>query len=769
MVMPKEICCINFKGLFAYLDKNYSENDIRIVLDGLVDNPDYLIHDLKDPSKVYPIRREQLVEPAYWVSNEFSLKLFRNVRKIVKGPNPLFAAGRGAARESLSNSALFIGKLFGPLFLAKQAAKINSRFNKTKRVQPSSIDGQTLRFKLFYHPAVRTTKDICNWNLGIYTEMMNLTGVSGVKAAEVRCVLNGDECCEFDLSWDKPRILEKILTGISIWPVKKDVRAAIAEFEETLKQRDALIDDLIGSEQKYRSVFENTATANAIVETDSSIIMVNHEFEKLTGFSKTEIEHKTTLKSYIAFSDHKLIDIYLGKDCSDPLCPSASIEFRILSRNGMEKHVLCKIGNIARSPRFVVSMVDITDSKRAQKEKENLEIKLLKAEKMEAVGNLAGGVAHDLNNILSGIVSYPELLLLQLPEESPFRKPIMTIQESGKKAVAIVQDMLTMARRGVVVKEVINLNEIVSGYLKSPEFEKLLSFHPDVTVKFNSAKKLKFIHGSPLHLAKTVMNLVSNAAEAMVDGGRLVISTENIALAEAHKGYEVVQAGTYVALTVEDNGTGISAADITHIFEPFYTKKQMGRSGTGLGMAVVWGTVKDQKGFIDVQSTVGQGTCFKLYFPASTDETGTRQPTEKTEILRGSGESILIVDDVKEQLEIAGSILTELGYSVETAQSGEKAVEYLKTKSADLVILDMIMDPGIDGHETYRRINQMRPDQKVIIASGYSDADLLKETQEIGAGTYIRKPYSIETIANAVQTELKKTTAPPSSSAKGHD
>ena len=766
MLMPKEICCINFKGLFAYLNKNYGEDDINIVLNGLVDNPEYLIHDLRDPSKVFPISREQLIDSAYWVSNEFSLKLFQNVKKIVKDPNPIFTAGRGAVRESLSKSALFIGKFFGPSFLAKQASKINSRFNKTKQVRPSFVNDQTVKLKLSYKPNVRVTKDVCNWNLGIYSELMNMAGFVGVKADEVRCVLNGDECCEIELSWNKPKILKKIITSISIWPYQREVNAAVAEFEATLKQRDSLIDELIGSERKYRSVFENTATANAIVETDSSIVMVNSEFEKLTGFSKTDIEHRTNLKSYIALSDYEIIDKYLGTNCDDLQCPSANIEFRIVSRAGTEKHVLCKMGRIPKTERFVVSMMDVTESKRAQLEKEKLENKLLRAEKMEVVGNLAGGVAHDLNNILSGIVSYPELLLLQLPEDSPFRKPIMTIQESGNKAAAIVQDMLTMARRGVVIKEAINLNDVVKAYLESPEFEKLISFHPDVTVRFDGTQNLKYIHGSPLHMDKTVMNLVSNAAEAMPNGGRLVISTENIDLSAPYKGHEVVQIGSYVTLTIEDNGMGISPSDIEHIFEPFYTKKVMGHSGTGLGMAVVWGTVKDQKGFIDIQSTIGKGTCFKLYFPASADGAGKKEPVENGEIFRGNGESILVVDDVKEQREIAGNILTELGYGVVTAQSGEKAIEYLKSKSVDLVILDMIMNPGIDGHETYRRINAMIPHQKVIIASGYSDSNRLKKTQQIGARAYIRKPYSIEAIAKIVHNELNKTTELQGSASK---
>jgi len=248
-------------------------------------------------------------------------------------------------------------------------------------------------------------------------------------------------------------------------------------------------------------------------------------------------------------------------------------------------------------------------------EKKNLEAQLQRAQKMEAIGTLAGGVAHDLNNILAGLVSYPELLLLEIPEESLLRNPILTIQKSGEKAAAIVQDLLTLARRGVAVTEVVNLNLIISEYIKSPEHERLISFHPNVHVRTDLETDLVNILGSPAHLSKTVMNLVSNAAEAITEGGTISISTENRYIDKPIRGYDDVKEGDYVTLTVSDTGVGISRKDSERIFEPFYTKKVMGRSGTGLGMAVVWGTVKDHKGYIDIQSAKGKGATFTLYFP----------------------------------------------------------------------------------------------------------------------------------------------------------
>ena len=399
---------------------------------------------------------------------------------------------------------------------------------------------------------------------------------------------------------------------------------------------------------------------------------------------------------------------------------------------------------------------EIAGRKKAERERQRLAIQLQRAEKMEAIGTLAGGVAHDLNNILSGIVSYPELLLLQLPEDSPLRKPILTIKESGQKAATVVQDLLTLARRGVAITNVVNINHIISNYLKSPEHKGLKSVHAQAQVDIDLETNLLNIIGSSIHLSKTVMNLVANAAESMPDGGVIHIKTENRYIDRPVRGYDDVEEGDYAVLSISDSGIGISSDDLSRIFEPFYTKKVMGRSGTGLGMAVVWGTVKDHKGYIDVQSIEDEGTSFTLYFPATRKELAGDKSQLAIEDYMGKENSILIVDDIKEQREIASIMLEQLGYSLTSVSSGEEAIEYLKSRSADLIILDMIMDPGLDGLETYRRILELHPGQKAIIASGFSETERVREAQNLGAGEYIKKPYTLEQIGLAVKKELEK-------------
>jgi signal transduction histidine kinase/CheY-like chemotaxis protein len=399
---------------------------------------------------------------------------------------------------------------------------------------------------------------------------------------------------------------------------------------------------------------------------------------------------------------------------------------------------------------------EMAERSRVEEERRKLEDRLQRAKRMEDLGTLAGGVAHDLNNILIGTVGYPDLLLAQLPEDSPWREKIEIIKQSGAKAAAIVQDLLTLARRNVASANVINLNSIITDYFTSLEYQKLKSFHPQVEVKLKLDQDLPNILGSSIHLLKTIMNLVSNAAEAMSDGGKIVISTSFERIGPRLGVFEEIEEGDYVILMVSDTGVGISPDDVEKIFEAFYTKKVMGRSGTGLGMAVVWGTVKDHKGHIDIESAIGKGTTITLYFPATPEKiVETQKPVPMKEYM-GKGESVLIVDDMKEQREIVAMMLYQLGYSVSTAASGEDAVAYLEKSPADLLILDMHMEPGMDGLDTYREVIELKPQQKAIITSGYAETWRVKEAQKLGAGPYIKKPFFLSDIGLAIRSELDK-------------
>lgn len=514
------------------------------------------------------------------------------------------------------------------------------------------------------------------------------------------------------------------------------------------------INDNIQKKKNYKMLFEAAPDGVEVLDARGNIVDCNKAQARLLGHDPEDLIGSHTTRFF--WNNNEALFEERVRSLKERGYLEGEIE--LVSRDGTVIPVWRKGSAIydanGKFVGYVVYNRDLSHRKREDEEKKRLESELRQAQKMEAIGALAGGVAHDLNNVLGGLVSYPDLLLMQIPDDSPLRKSILTIQRSGKKAAAIVQDLLTLARRGVTVTEVVNLNDVVSDHFKTPEHEKIQSIHPRVQFEVHLEENLPAIVGSPVHLSKTVMNLLSNASEAMSDRGRITISTGSRYVDRPVAGYDTVREGEYATLTVSDEGTGMSAEDRKRVFEPFYTKKVMGRSGTGLGMAVVWGTVKDHNGYIDIQSTEGKGTTITVYFPVTRRETEKDKVLVPVEAYRGKGETVLIVDDVEEQREIVSGMLASLGYAVSSVSSGERAVEYLKTHAVELLLLDMIMDPGMDGLETYKEILNIHPGQKALITSGFSETERVKEAQSLGAGAYIKKPFVLEQIGRAVRRAL---------------
>jgi PAS domain S-box-containing protein len=515
------------------------------------------------------------------------------------------------------------------------------------------------------------------------------------------------------------------------------------------------------NEKKYRDLVENANSIIMRIDTKGDMVFFNEYAQRFFGYGEEEVLGKNVIGAILPRTqrDTQAFEGLIRDLLRDPEKPIVTETENVL-RNGQRVWVAWTYKPISENEKDFKEVLcignNITELKRAQEERRELEARLQRSQKMEALGTLAGGVAHDLNNILSGLVGYPELLLMDLPEDSRLRKPLLTIQKSGEKAAQIVQDLLTLARRGVAVTEVVNLNQILTDYLQSPEFMRLIEHHPAAKVTTELAPDLLHVIGSPVHLSKTIMNLVSNAAEAMPGGGDIIVRTENRYVEHFIHGYDSIERGDYVVLTISDTGIGISPADRERIFEPFYSKKVMGRSGTGLGMAVVWGTVKDHKGYIDLQSEEGKGTTFTLYFPVTRQEMADKTRPVSMRDLKGEGQTIVVVDDVRDQREIASEMLQKLGYKVVAMKSGEDTVEYLRDHSTDLLVLDMIMDPGIDGLETYRRVLEIHPRQKAIITSGFSESERVMEARRLGVGDYVKKPYLIEKLGLAVKHELKR-------------
>ncbi len=513
------------------------------------------------------------------------------------------------------------------------------------------------------------------------------------------------------------------------------------------------------SEERFRLAYSASPDSiNINRMSDGLYVDINEGFTRQTGFTREDVIDRTSQEINIWCNPadrQTLVQGLREKGCYENL----EACFRRKDSSVMTGLMSARIMVLRGVPHILSITRDIGDRKRMEEENRRLEERLQRAEKMEALGTLAGGVAHDLNNVLGIVVGYAELLLNDMDETSPIRAGLMNILTGGERAAAIVQDLLTLARRGVSNRKVLNLSRMVVDWRNSPEFKTLSSHHSAVRIRIDPEPNSLNISGSPVHIGKTLLNLASNGCEAMPNGGVLTIRTANQYIDKPVQGYDEVREGDYVVLSVSDTGEGIPADNLKRIFEPFYTKKVMGRSGTGLGLAVVWGTVKDHHGYINVQSEEGKGSAFTLYFPVTREEVTADQAAVHVSAYMGRGESILIVDDVKGQRELAAAMLGKLNYSVTSVAGGEEAVAYLKEHEADLMVLDMIMDPGMDGLDTYKKVREIYPRQKVIIVSGFSESERVTAAQALGAGDYVRKPYIREKLGLAVRNALASSSS----------
>lgn len=400
---------------------------------------------------------------------------------------------------------------------------------------------------------------------------------------------------------------------------------------------------------------------------------------------------------------------------------------------------------------------EMEERRKIEDERHIIEIKLHQSEKMEALGLLASGVAHDLNNILSGIVSYPEILLHNMEKLNPLYKPLETISGAGKRAAAVVSDLLTISRNAATVRAPNNLNDLVQEYFASPEFLQLQAISDKIDLRFYLDATQPYILCSPVHVKKCLMNLVTNSVEAIGkdNTGTISIATYNIPKVTQSAAPE--ETSEYVVVSIQDDGHGINANDLDHIFEPFYSTKQMGKSGSGLGLAVVWNALQEHNGKVTVSSN-GDGTCFRLYFPKAEVQGMIAVPKNEAGHAYGDNKTVLVVDDEPLLLTIAEKMLTELNFRVTTVPSGEKALEFFEHDTVDLVMLDMVMTPGMNGRQTYEQILRIHPGQKAFIVSGFAMNDDIQAALDMGVSAVLKKPYTIKELSDTVLLTLGQST-----------
>ena len=394
--------------------------------------------------------------------------------------------------------------------------------------------------------------------------------------------------------------------------------------------------------------------------------------------------------------------------------------------------------------------IDVTEQKQAEQDREDLSAQLRQAQKMEALGTLAGGIAHDFNNILAAIIGYGELALEDAVREVGNERKIREIIKAGNRAKDLVTQILTFSRKLKPELKPLDLNKVVIQTLGILE----RTIPRMIEMELNLADDLWLVNADPSQLSQVFMNLGSNSKDAMPEGGRLIFETENVTLGEDYCGQHAeAEAGDYVLLTVSDTGQGMDRKTQENIFDPFFTSKEVGK-GTGLGLATVYGIVKNHRGHIMCYSEPGQGTTFRIYLPAIRAQiAGERIESRDKKPLAGN-ETILLVDDERSLLDMGRQILSRQGYTVHQASTGEEALEkYGALKTIDLIILDVSM-PGMGGHKCLERLLELNPEARVIIASGYSLNGQLKDIMASGASGFVAKPFSKTDLLRSVRQVL---------------
>lgn len=522
-----------------------------------------------------------------------------------------------------------------------------------------------------------------------------------------------------------PRIIERALREWSTMVLRKKAEEALRE-----------------SVEMFAVAFNNAPIMITISNLeDGTYLDVNQRFTDISGFSREELIGKTSVElGWITGSErNQLLDIMRmdGK--------IQDLELSLRAKSG--KTVFCKywgdIITVSGRKCLLSIALDITEHRKVEQQ-------FLQAQKMESVGRLAGGVAHDFNNMLGVIIGHAELALMKAEPSDPLRYDLEAILEAANRSADITRQLLAFARRQTIAPKVLDLNDTVAGMLKM--LRRLIG--EDIELGWNPGYELWKVKIDPSQLDQIMANLCVNARDAIAGVGKIDIQTENLILDETGSGgCADMEPGAYVMLSVSDNGSGMEKDVIDHIFEPFYTTKELGH-GTGLGLATVFGIVSQNGGYIRVYSEPGLGTTFKIYLPGEKDASG--GAAKETYALIGGTESILLVEDEPAILAMGTTMLSSMGYTVYPAGSPEEAKRVGEEYRGriDLLITDIIM-PGMNGRDLAEQLLLTNPAMSCLFMSGYT-ADVMAERGRIhGDVHFMQKPFTMQSLAEKVRESLK--------------
>ena len=527
------------------------------------------------------------------------------------------------------------------------------------------------------------------------------------------------------------------------YPVRDANGNIIGAIETTLEiaERRRAEKALRESEEKYRNLVERANDGIAIIQ-DTLIKYINPRLAEICGYTFDEVTGKP-FNAYI-YPDEipKVVDHYQRRLAGEEI-PSI-YETALRHRNGSKIDIEFNASVITyqEKPTGFVIVRDLTERK-------HLETQLQQARKMEAIGTLAGGIAHDFNNLLMGILGSTSLMLFNIESNHPHYEGLKNIEQHVQSGADLTKQLLGFARGGRYEVKSIDLNKLIK---KTSEMFGRTKKEIRIYTKYQ--KNIWPVEADQSQIEQVILNLYVNAWQAMPGGGDLYLQSENVSLDEGHVKPLGIEHGRYVKLSITDTGAGMDEATKQRIFDPFFTTKEMGR-GTGLGLASVYGIIKNHGGIIDVNSRKGEGATFTIYMPAS-DKEIVEEKGISDETLKGT-ETVLLVDDEDRIVDIGEKILKIMGYKVLVGRSGKEAIDLYKKNQAgiDIVVLDMIM-PEMGGGEAYDRLKEINPHVRVLLSSGYSINGEATEILERGCNGFVQKPFSMKELSRRIREILDK-------------
>jgi len=525
-----------------------------------------------------------------------------------------------------------------------------------------------------------------------------------------------------------------------------------SHFQYTFNKQRAADEALRESEEKYRSIVESIEEGYFETDLAGNINFCNDAFCKLLGYSRRELVGMNTGRLSTPETTRHMKPVL--EELQRSGLPTSLTEYDMVRKAGDTVALELSVSLIQDADdqpigyRWVSR--DVSSRKKAEEEHKKLEMQLQQAQKMESIGTLAGGIAHDFNNILMGIQGNASLVLMKIDGENPVYRKIKNIETYVENGTELTRQLLGFARRGKYQVRATDLNEVIGN--SASMFGRTKK---EIQIEKQFADDLWTVEVDPGQIDQALLNLYVNAWQAMPQGGRLVLSTENTILDDSYDAPYQITTGRYVKVSVADTGVGIDPENQQRIFEPFFTTKEMGR-GTGLGLASVYGIVKNHAGYIEVSSRENRGTTFTIYLPASEKKAVKKQ--ERAETIRTGKETILLVDDEDMIIDVGREMLQELGYRVLAAKSGREALAIYQRRpdAIDLVIMDMIM-PEMGGEETFDRLKAIDPQAKVLLSSGYSIDGQAGQIMEKGCDGFIQKPFKMQQISDKIRSILDRS------------